>query len=111
MQTIKCSLLTAYCSLFSEEDEHGILGMRIYRTAEYPMEEINRLLLPPAADVAEAQRSVDDIVARVRAEGDAAVLELTRQFDWPQATLSALTVNSGRSSMRWRRRNRRWWKR
>jgi len=35
---------------------------------------------------------VNEIVARVREEGDAAVLEYTRRFDWAEATLEGLRV-------------------
>ncbi len=67
-------------------------ALRVFRTSELSPAEINRRLLPPAADLARVQEIVDGIVARVRAEGDAAVLELIRRFDWPQATLDQLTV-------------------
>ena len=69
--------------------------MRIYRTTEQSMEEINQQLLPPAADIAEVQTIVDAIVARVREEGDAAVLELVREFDWNRAKLPDLVVSPG----------------
>jgi histidinol dehydrogenase len=49
-------------------------------------------LLPPAADLAHVQEVVDEIAARVHAEGDAAVLDYTRRFDWADATLGALRV-------------------
>ncbi|HEY3417218.1 MAG TPA: histidinol dehydrogenase [Armatimonadota bacterium] len=67
-------------------------ALRIFNTTEISPEEINRRLLPPAADIAAVQQIVDDIVQRVRDEGDAAVLELTRKFDWPEATLAGLKV-------------------
>jgi histidinol dehydrogenase len=66
--------------------------MRIFRTSETSPAEINRLLLPPAEALAKAEAVVNEIVARVRAEGDAAVLEYTRRFDWADATLEALRV-------------------
>jgi len=66
--------------------------MRIFRTSETPATEINRLLLPPAEDMAKAEAAVNEIVARVRAEGDAAVLDYTRRFDWSEATLEELKV-------------------
>lgn len=66
--------------------------MRFFRTSETPMAEINRLLLPPAEDLAKAEAAVNEIVARVRAEGDAAVLDYTRRFDWGEATLEGLRV-------------------
>jgi len=66
--------------------------MRIFRTSETSPAEINRLLLPPAEALAKAEAAVNEIVARVRAEGDAAVLEYTRRFDWADATLEALRV-------------------
>ena len=66
--------------------------MRVYRSAEMSLEEINLQLLPPAADVMSARRIVDDIVNHVRQEGDGAVLELTRRLDWAEATLAGLTV-------------------
>ncbi|MHB9133075.1 MAG: histidinol dehydrogenase [Armatimonadota bacterium] len=69
--------------------------LRTFRTSELSLAEINRQLLPPEADTAKFQAIVDDIVARVRAEGDAAVLELTRKFDWPEATLDNLKVTEG----------------
>lgn len=67
-------------------------ALRVFRTSESSLAEINRQLMPPAADVAKLQAIVDGIVARVRTEGDAAVLALTRQFDWEQATLDGLRV-------------------
>ena len=78
---------------YSVEVIMEISALRVYRTTELTLDEINRRLLPPAADIAGAQRSVEEIVARVRAEGDAAVLALTRQFDWPEATLAGLRVS------------------
>jgi len=66
--------------------------MRIFRTSETAMEEIDRLLRPPAEDLAAAEAAVNEIVARVRADGDAAVLEYTRRFDWTEATLEGLRV-------------------
>jgi len=66
--------------------------MRIFRSSETPLAEINRQLLPPAEDLAKAEAAVNEIVARVRAEGDAAVLAYTRRFDWGEATLEGLKV-------------------
>ena len=66
--------------------------IRIMQTCETPPEAMMRLLQPPAEDLARAEEAVRGIVARVKAEGDAAVLALTRQFDWPEATLDALRV-------------------
>jgi len=68
--------------------------MRIYRTSETSPEEINRRLLPRAEDLARAEAAVNEIVARVRAEGDAAVLDYTRRFDWAEATLDGLRVTA-----------------
>ena len=67
--------------------------LHTYHTSEFSLAEINRRLLPAAADVARVQAAVDAIVARVRAEGDAAVLALTRQLDWPEAALGDLVVS------------------
>lgn len=67
-------------------------ALRVFRTSDLPLTEINRLLLPPASDFAQVQAVVDGIVARVKAEGDGAVLALTRQFDWSEATLTGLRV-------------------
>lgn len=67
-------------------------ALRVFRTSELTPEEINQRLLPPAADVAKLQAIVDDIVTHVSADGDAAVLELTRKFDWPEATLEGMRV-------------------
>lgn len=66
--------------------------LRVFRTSEQSLEEINRQLLPPAADLARVQTAVNDITARVRDNGDAAVLAFTRKFDWPEATLAGLQV-------------------
>lgn len=66
--------------------------LRIFRTSELSPEEINRRLLPPPSDIARLQQVVDGIVQRVRSEGDAAVLEMTREFDWAQASLEGLCV-------------------
>ncbi len=66
--------------------------MRVFSTSELSLAAINRALLPAAADLARVQGIVDGIVARVRDEGDAAVLALTREFDWADATLDALRV-------------------
>ncbi|MHB9027112.1 MAG: histidinol dehydrogenase [Armatimonadota bacterium] len=70
----------------------NISALRVFNTADVSLEEINRQLLPPAADIAAVQKTVDEIVRRVRDEGDAAVLELTRKFDWAEATLAGLKV-------------------
>jgi histidinol dehydrogenase len=66
--------------------------MRFFSTAETSLEAIGQALQPAAADMARIQAIVDGIIARVRAEGDAAVLDYTRQFDWPEATLDGLRV-------------------
>jgi len=66
--------------------------MRVFRTTETSLNEINRQLLPPAADLARVEAIVTGIVTRVRTEGDAAVLDYTRQFDWAQAALHRLRV-------------------
>lgn len=66
--------------------------IRMLRTSELSLDEINRQLLPPAADIARVQAAVDEIVARVRNEGDEAVLDYTRRFDWSDATLESLQV-------------------
>jgi histidinol dehydrogenase len=67
--------------------------MRVFRTADLSPQEINAQLMPPAADLAKMQDTVNEIVNRVRVEGDAAVLELTQRFDWPEATLAGLRVS------------------
>ena len=69
--------------------------LRIFRTTELSLEEINRQLLPPEADIARVQATVDQIVTRVRAEGDAAILDLIHKFDWARATLPELVVTPG----------------
>ncbi len=67
-------------------------GLRIFRTSEQSPAAICRELQPAEADIARVQAIVDGILASVRTEGDAAVLELTRKFDWPAATLASLRV-------------------
>lgn len=67
-------------------------ALRVFRTSETSLSAIDRQLTPPPADVAKLQAVVDEIVHRVRDEGDAAVLELTRKFDWADATLDGLKV-------------------
>lgn len=68
--------------------------LRVLRTSEFSLAQIGRLLEPAATDLAQWQAIVDDIIRRVRVEGDAAVLELTQHFDWPQATTAGLWVTS-----------------
>ena len=51
------------------------------------------MIKPSAATLAEQQKIVDAIISRVRLEGNSTILELTRQFDWPDATLDALRVS------------------
>jgi len=67
-------------------------ALRTFRTSEMSPEAICRALQPAAADIARVQAIVDGIIAAVRSRGDAAVLEFTRQFDWPEATLAGLRV-------------------
>lgn len=66
--------------------------LRTFRVSELAPEAICRELQPAETDIARVQAIVDGILASVRAEGDAAVLELTRKFDWPEATLAGLRV-------------------
>lgn len=66
--------------------------LRVFRTSEVAPENIVNHLTTFEADIAQAQASVNTIIARVRNEGDEAVLTLTREFDWPLATLDALKV-------------------
>lgn len=47
----------------------------------------------PGADI---NRAVADIIARVRAQGDEAILDLTRQFDGPIGSVSELRVADAR---------------
>ena len=72
--------------------------LRVFRTSELSLTEIGRQLEPAAADQAKLQAIVDDIISRVRAEGDAAVLEYSRRFDWPEATLAGLRVTEAETS-------------
>lgn len=67
--------------------------LRVFRASELSLEEINQRLMPPPADIARLQQTVDGIVGRVREDGDEAVLAMTREFDWPQATLAGLRVS------------------
>jgi histidinol dehydrogenase len=56
-------------------------------------EVVRRLVRPPAAVDPSIQRAVDEILADVRARGDAAVLECTRRFDGHAApSVSALSI-------------------
>jgi histidinol dehydrogenase len=68
-------------------------ALRIFRTEEMSLAAICRALQPTEADIARVQAIVDGILAEVRARGDAAVLEFTRQFDWPEATAAGLRVS------------------
>jgi histidinol dehydrogenase len=68
-------------------------GIRVFRTADLSLEAIGARLLPAAGDDARAMADVEAIVARVRDEGDAAVLEYTRRFDWADATLDGLKAS------------------
>ncbi len=72
--------------------------MREFSTELVSLGQIDAALSPAAADVARKQAAVDEIVARVRAEGDAAVLEYVRKFDWPEATLPLLKVTEAEFS-------------
>ncbi|MEI6519733.1 MAG: histidinol dehydrogenase [bacterium] len=67
--------------------------MRIFKTSEIKMIDINKSLMPLAADLDKVQDIVEGIVKKVRDEGDAGILELTRKFDWPDATIDKLKVS------------------
>ena len=46
------------------------------------------------ADEADAERAAAEIIARVRAEGDAAVIDLTRRFDRVELSPGTLRIGS-----------------
>jgi histidinol dehydrogenase len=66
--------------------------IRVLWTTDMSLAEINASLLPPAADLARVQATVDAMVTEIRHRRDTAVLEFTQRFDWPDATLAALRV-------------------
>ncbi len=67
--------------------------MKIFKTTEFKMVDINKALMPLSSDLDDVQRIVDAIVKKIRNEGDAGILELTRKFDWPDATIDKLKVS------------------
>ncbi len=67
--------------------------MKYFKISEIKMSEINKTLMPLAADLDKVQTIVEEIVKKVRDEGDAGILELTRKFDWKDATLDKLIVS------------------
>jgi histidinol dehydrogenase len=67
--------------------------MRIFDTATDSLESIRTALT--ARDTsrdAEIERVVRTILNDIKLRGDAAVLDYTRQFDWPEATMSSLAL-------------------
>lgn len=68
------------------------LLLRYFSSITSTAEEIMKELHPSPAALAEQQTAVDTIISQIRQHGDAAILELTRKFDWPDATLEALIV-------------------
>lgn len=69
--------------------------MRFFDTSTTPAAQIHAALTArdAAADAA-VESAVRAILADVKARGDAAILDYTRRFDWPAATLDALEFNS-----------------
>jgi histidinol dehydrogenase len=65
--------------------------IRTFDTSRTPLAKIAQAIgaAPPVGTPAE-QAAVADIVEAVRTRGDAALLEYTRRFDWPRATVSRL---------------------
>lgn len=68
------------------------LLLRYFSTTTSTVEEIINALHTSSAALAEQQTAVETIIAQIRQQGDAAILELTRKFDWPDATLDTITV-------------------
>src|SRR5712692_4665220 len=68
--------------------------IRTLDARELGADEVVRLLARPPADVdPSVQRAVDEILADVRARGDAAVLDCTRRFDgYAASSASALSI-------------------
>jgi histidinol dehydrogenase len=67
--------------------------MRIITTERRtPKQVAADLAAPVAAEAAEQEKVVREIVEAVRARGDEAVVEYTRRFDWPEATAENLRV-------------------
>lgn len=66
--------------------------MKIFRTSEIKTSDINKALMPLSAELDKVQYIVDEIVKKVRDEGDNGILELTRKFDWKDATIDKLKV-------------------
>lgn len=65
--------------------------MRFFDTSTDPPAQIRAALTArDAAAAAAVESAVRAILADVKARGDAAILDYTRRFDWPDATLDAL---------------------
>lgn len=69
--------------------------MRLYDTSRDDLKTIHAALgeTSGSVDHSEIDLTVGEILKRVRAEGDAAVLEYTRRFDWQAVTLESLEVS------------------
>ena len=68
--------------------------MRQFDTATDPPEAIHAALLArDHAKNAQIEATVRGILDDVKARGDAAVLDHTRLFDWPDATVEGLEVS------------------
>ena len=67
--------------------------MRQFDTATDPPEAIHAALTArDHAKNAQIEAVVRAILDDVKSRGDAAVLDYTRRFDWPEATTEALTL-------------------
>ncbi|MBV9849968.1 MAG: histidinol dehydrogenase [Armatimonadetes bacterium] len=69
--------------------------MRSYDTAADSLDTIRAALTArDTAQDAQAEAVVRAILDDVKARGDAAVLDYTRRFDWPEATVDAMQISS-----------------
>jgi len=67
------------------------LRVRTFDTARLAVDKIARAIAAsPPVGTPQEQAAVADIVEAVRARGDVGLLEYTRRFDWPRATVSRL---------------------
>ena len=67
--------------------------IKIYKTADFTLNEINSALLPTPEDTRKIQDLVDSIVDDVRRHGDEAILKYTRQFDYETADIHNIKVS------------------
>ncbi len=69
------------------------VAMRVVRaTRRSPEHVVAELSAPIAAELAEQEKAVREIVDAVRERGDEALLEYGRRLDWPEMTAAAMRV-------------------